>query len=1109
MGDDILIKFRQVTEIFKEKFQSKAIERHNEEYLQSLYDQLHHWKSNIDEQTRQIVEETIHEIQQLYDGYWQESDDKYNSLKDQIEKHSSLSNIDNQIEDFNIYCQSNTVEKRIHLSTTNFNQRTFDETIQLEYISYNDIPLERTIVPLKQGTRKQRVFMHSIDTHASSGSLSQRTPVIQTSMESTASLHRSSRSTPITVSLKIRPFIQEHTRPSQSIHTSSGSSSTENILLNEGRQKSMYTVHTSSASSPERKPAVSERNESIHSIRTSSKSSAVIISPERKPVVPERNESIHSLLTSLELSSPERKPTTEEPKESMNSIHTSLGSSIEKEMVTGGKEGSLYSLHTSSASSPERKPAVSERNESIHSIRTSSKSSAVIISPERKPVVPERSESIHSLLTSLELSSPEIKLVAGGKGGSLYSLHTSSASSPERKPVVPERNESIHSLLTSLELSSPEIKLIAGGKEGSLYSLHTSSASSPERKPAVSERNESIHSTRTSSKPLTVMISPERKSVAPERNESMNSIHTSLELSSPEIKLVAEGKGGSLYSLHASSKSSPERKPTTEEPKESMDSIHTSLGSSIEKKPVTEGIEESLYTSELSLGSLSPERKPVIEEHDESMSSIHTTPKSPTIVISPGMKPVIPEQRESIHIIQSSSEQSSEILDSQKQSSEENSKILTKEDDNESKSSGSGPKKELFVSSKSSNSTTPPNKISPQSTNKLYVGRYDTFVPVLIHKNREVYNEKERITEYCVDSIAISQDKSDEQKQAKQVTNTYVENDKDNSIQLVHAYRVLVEEENDFHPLSSDDEEEKEKSSVHRGFDLQRFNQIHYSTMALKQCETANNCMSSSTKQNQLLVYNSKLNVLIILKHEENNKCRDQLFLQWPEGMSSKISDITYCENNDQFLVSVLDTSHIYFFNQSLLCIHDLGKLSKDLPLRRIHCYQKTIYCILGNSFVLEFELNEQFSKLKFVQQIKLFAPNNGSGDKVHVLLDVTCDNEHLIIIYANEKDETHLQIINRQTGTFHNDFTLDRPHPINKDYIRIESTNHQGYFAYLNGSHKNLKSINVSSNNKAQATSIFRRQTKPTNLSFLKDGRLVILYEHPYHLSIHDLSNY
>ncbi|CAF1391208.1 unnamed protein product [Rotaria magnacalcarata] len=982
MGDDILIKFRQVTEIFKEKFQSKAIERHNEEYLQSLYDQLHHWKSNIDEQTRQIVEETIHEIQQLYDGYWQESDDKYNSLKDQIEKHSSLSNIDNQIEDFNIYCQSNTVEKRIHLSTTNFNQRTFDETIQLEYISYNDIPLERTIVPLKQGTRKQRVFMHSIDTHASSGSLSQRTPVIQTSMESTASLHRSSRSTPITVSLKIRPFIQEHTRPSQSIHTSSGSSSTENILLNEGRQKSMYTVHTSSASSPERKPAVSERNESIHSIRTSSKSSAVIISPERKPVVPERNESIHSLLTSLELSSPERKPTTEEPKESMNSIHTSLGSSIEKEMVTGGKEGSLYSLHTSSASSPERKPA-------------------------------------------------------------------------------------------------------------------------------VSERNESIHSTRTSSKPLTVMISPERKSVAPERNESMNSIHTSLELSSPEIKLVAEGKGGSLYSLHASSKSSPERKPTTEEPKESMDSIHTSLGSSIEKKPVTEGIEESLYTSELSLGSLSPERKPVIEEHDESMSSIHTTPKSPTIVISPGMKPVIPEQRESIHIIQSSSEQSSEILDSQKQSSEENSKILTKEDDNESKSSGSGPKKELFVSSKSSNSTTPPNKISPQSTNKLYVGRYDTFVPVLIHKNREVYNEKERITEYCVDSIAISQDKSDEQKQAKQVTNTYVENDKDNSIQLVHAYRVLVEEENDFHPLSSDDEEEKEKSSVHRGFDLQRFNQIHYSTMALKQCETANNCMSSSTKQNQLLVYNSKLNVLIILKHEENNKCRDQLFLQWPEGMSSKISDITYCENNDQFLVSVLDTSHIYLFNQSLLCIHDLGKLSKDLPLRRIHCYQKTIYCILGNSFVLEFELNEQFSKLKFVQQIKLFAPNNGSGDKVHVLLDVTCDNEHLIIIYANEKDETHLQIINRQTGTFHNDFTLDRPHPINKDYIRIESTNHQGYFAYLNGSHKNLKSINVSSNNKAQATSIFRRQTKPTNLSFLKDGRLVILYEHPYHLSIHDLSNY
>ncbi|CAF3691036.1 unnamed protein product [Rotaria socialis] len=988
MDDDILIKFRQVTEIFKEKFQSKAIERHNEEYLQSLSDQLHQWKSNIDEQTRQIVEETIYEIQQLYDDYCQESDDKYNSLKEQIERHNSLSNIDNQIEDFNIYCQSNTVEKRIHLNTHNFNKETFDEKIQLENISSKDIPLERTIVPLKQGTREPRVFMHSIDTYASSGSSSQRKPVIQTSMESTASLHRSSGPTPIIVSLNIRPFIQEYTRPSPS-------------------QESMYPVHTSLGTSP-------ERNESIHSTRTSSKSSAATISSERKPIVPERNESMDSIRTLLESLSSEIRLTAEE------------------------KGESLYSLHASSASSPERKPAVSERNESIHSTHTSSKSSAVIISPERKPIVPERNESMSSIHTSLQSLSPEIRLAPEGQGEPLYSLHASSASSLERKP-------------------------------------------------AGSERNESIHNTHTSSKSSADTISPERKPIVPERNESMDSIHTSLESSSPEIKPTAEEKGESLYSLHIS------------------------LGSSTEKEPVTEGIEKSLYPADLSSGSSSLERKSAIEEPDESRNSIHTSSKPSVMVISLEIKPVVPEQRESIHIIQSSPESSPEIIESQRKSSEENSKIWIKEDNNEPKSSGSGPKKELFVSSKSSNSTTPPNEMPRQSTNKLYVGRYDTFVPVLIHKNREVYNEKERLTEYCVNSIAISQDKLDEQKQEKQVTNEYVENDKDSSIKLVHAYRVLVEEENDFHPLPSDDEEdeEKEKSIVHRGFDLQRFNQIHYSTMVLKQCETANNCMSSSTKQNQLLVYNSKLNILIILKHEENKICRDQLFLQWPKGISSKISDITYCENSDQFLVSVLDTSHIYIFNPNLLCIHDLGKLSKDLPLRRIHCYQKTIYCILGNSFVLEFELNEQVSKLKFVRQIKLFAPNNRSEDKVHVLLDVTCDNEHLIIIYSNEKDEIHLQIINRQTGKFHNDFILDRPHPINKDYIRIESTNHQGNFIYLNGSHKNLKSINLSTNNKAHATSIFRRQKKPTNLSFLKDGRLVILYEHPYHLSIHDLSNH
>jgi hypothetical protein len=388
--------------------------------------------------------------------------------------------------------------------------------------------------------------------------------------------------------------------------------------------------------------------------------------------------------------------------------------------------------------------------------------------------------------------------------------------------------------------------------------------------------------------------------------------------------------------------------------------------------------------------------------------------------------------------------------------------------------------------------TTTTYDTSPRSSTRMYVGKHQILTPILVDKDRHVGNAVETIAEYSIDAIAVSPDKQQQQQSSNR-----------NNLQLVQAYKVLIKEENDFRVSRSSSLSPDRQGTIHNKFNLKQYNQVDYSTIMFEKCETEYNCLSSSTRRNELIVYNSKLNVLILLQHENHQNSRQRSYLQWPANLnlSSHLSDITYCQNNDQYLISVWDTSHMFFFNRELLSLTKLGKLSDNLPLRRLHCYQQTVYCILGNNHLLEFQLAEDFSSLKFIQKILLFDPNTSSQHTAYHLLDITCDDEHLIVVYPDEQNEIHLQSIHRQTGKFDCDLVLDKQQPINQTYIRIESTKHNGNFVYLNGLQKHLKAIDV---NNRTVSSEMNRHTTPTNLCVLKDERLVILYESPYFLSVH-----
>ena len=393
---------------------------------------------------------------------------------------------------------------------------------------------------------------------------------------------------------------------------------------------------------------------------------------------------------------------------------------------------------------------------------------------------------------------------------------------------------------------------------------------------------------------------------------------------------------------------------------------------------------------------------------------------------------------------------------------------------------------------------------------RLYVGQNNVLTAVLVGKDREVYNERERITEYSIDSIPLPR----EQQRAALSTES------EDEMMIVRAYKVLIRVENEYQSLSNtssdreiddendDDDDDEELSNIHPRFNLKKFDQINYSTIMFRKCETEYNCLASSIRRNELLLYNSKLRVLIVLQHEQNNQCRYRFYLHWPKTLSPTISDITYCQDIDYFLISTRDTSRIYLFDRHLLSIIDLGQLSNDAPLRRIHSFHRTIYCILANNYLLEYQFNDDYSQISILRKIKLFNPLDLSQDTAYHLLDVTADENYLIVLYGNEHDEIRLQSIYRQTRKFHQDILLDTRQPINQNYIRIESTSFNGQFLYLNGSQQHLKGIDLVNYNKGKMTATMRRHTKPTNISFLADRRLVILYEEPYFLSVHDLTS-
>ncbi|CAF3742018.1 unnamed protein product [Rotaria magnacalcarata] len=373
----------------------------------------------------------------------------------------------------------------------------------------------------------------------------------------------------------------------------------------------------------------------------------------------------------------------------------------------------------------------------------------------------------------------------------------------------------------------------------------------------------------------------------------------------------------------------------------------------------------------------------------------------------------------------------------------------------------SSPKDQHKISDKNENST------------RLYKLKREPSTPVLVDKNRDLYNSKIRLTEYIIDSLPLSQTKP-------QSVPIIIQDD---NLTLVQSYKRLTANEN------------KQQNSVEQNaqlhinskgllFSLKNFNQTNYSTLMFAQCEMKNNCLASSTKRNELIIYNSKMNILIILKHQEKKRPYERVYVQWPLHLSSNLSDITYCDMSDRYFIATNNNNHLYSFNSNLLSINDLGCLSNDLQLNYIHCYHETVYVVLGNHNLAEYHFDERNFKIVKKRDIDLFNGND-------ILLDITCDKNSLIVLYKNRNNEIYLRSIDRRTLDIQLEFLLENKQDTERKSLRIESTRYNGNFIYVNSSQKCLKTIDLTRSDSGKITTIMKQNKSPTNTCLLKDDRL------------------
>ncbi|CAF1346478.1 unnamed protein product, partial [Adineta ricciae] len=173
--------------------------------------------------------------------------------------------------------------------------------------------------------------------------------------------------------------------------------------------------------------------------------------------------------------------------------------------------------------------------------------------------------------------------------------------------------------------------------------------------------------------------------------------------------------------------------------------------------------------------------------------------------------------------------------------------------------------------------------------------------------------------------------------------------------------------------------------------------QMNYSTIMFSQCEMKHHCLASSAKSSEVLLYNSKLNILIFLQYEDNKyHCLHRLYLQWPSHFSTQLCDITYSQDTDHYFISTNDFNHLYMFDRKTLSVNDLGCVSDSLPLNRIAFYKSTMYGIVGDRDLVEYLFDEKRLNLKINRKIDLF-----NSDEI--LLDITCDQNNLLVWPINE----------------------------------------------------------------------------------------------------------
>ena len=147
MNDSFRSNYEEIEKIYKTQLQSAPVRTQNINHLHDLSEEMQNWVRQTKEEMQRVVNEKIEQTESFYENFQREVEENYIRFK---QNRTNSDHVEQDLENFNVYCQSNRFTQRIQLTIDPFTREELESRIRVEYKPFSP---RSDVVPLRRSRK--------------------------------------------------------------------------------------------------------------------------------------------------------------------------------------------------------------------------------------------------------------------------------------------------------------------------------------------------------------------------------------------------------------------------------------------------------------------------------------------------------------------------------------------------------------------------------------------------------------------------------------------------------------------------------------------------------------------------------------------------------------------------------------------------------------------------------------------------------------------------------------------------------------------------------------------------------------------------------------------